>query len=150
MPTTKSLHEQIRDAVKDTLEADTFFSGSRVYAMDINDFNKVDLPCVICSFGVTEQVTGGTNERDDVKYPILVGLFSTGQQNSTSRVGLDPLRFRERVRMLFHMKRLSGITSALYCDFNGRPPIFVEQPEIDRIPTIVEINVHCRVSRAVS
>lgn len=151
MPAVKSLHELIRNAMADVIKADETFLGQRVYVMDSPDPTKIDKPCIVCSYStVTETVIGGTNERDDIKYPVLVGMYGKGQLNSQSRNVLDPLRFRDRMRMVFHMKRLTAITSVMYCDYNGRPPIYRDDPRFDDLETAVEIAAFARVSRSLS
>jgi hypothetical protein len=57
---------------------------------------------------------GGTNQRDDVGYPIAVGLFAADSDSQTENYDRN-LLWRERIRRKFLHQRLSGVPSVYTC-----------------------------------
>ena len=54
----------------------------------------------------------GTNNRDDVGYPVLVALLDGDNQNPTSNHGRN-LLWREKIRRAFHNQRLPGVDAII-------------------------------------
>lgn len=67
-------------------------------------------PCVIVFPGAPEFDDGGTNLRDDWTYPVAVAVVSqeSGAENPQQTNRARNLLWRERIRKLFHQKRLPG------------------------------------------
>lgn len=154
-----SVHEDIRDAVAavsrgliHTAESGTtpaVYWFPRVYVAETNtDFAKWDIPCLVASYDSAERAVGGTNERDDFVYPVLLSYYTKGTPNSTSRNGYDPTDVRNTLRLAFHMKRLSGVSDVLKCEYNGRPVVTFDLPRAEDLSTVVEILVTARVARS--
>lgn len=57
---------------------------------------------------------GGTNNRDDVGYPIAVGMFAADSDSQTENYDRN-LLWRERIRRKFVNQRLSGVPSVYTC-----------------------------------
>lgn len=84
------------------------------------DLPSEKYPCILVApFGPeTIDPAGGTNQRDDINYPVLVAILDNNQQaiahGTAEDVGsnLDQiLQWRETIRKGFHLSRLTGIDS---------------------------------------
>lgn len=157
----RSTHRLIRDAVAVAL-ADALVEANvdlPVKAMDVPSPRLIDLPGVIVWLGGDEQHRGGTNARDDIAYPVTVGLFTVTADPDPDRPGNDPpglhpSDFRAMVRQLFHNRRavadIDGV-SLFPSEVDFQPPILdtVSPDAIDQLRTAVGVTVTAREPRGV-
>ena len=72
--------------------------------------NALALPGVIISPTREQRPTTGTNDRDDVVYPVQVAIFSKDQQEKTLAVDLTThTLWRQQISRAFHNQRLAGV-----------------------------------------
>jgi len=77
---------------------------------------------VACVGPEQERPEWGTNRQTGRGYPILVALLSTGQANGAkSPTAPNLTQFRREIEVLFHLKRLSGVTQVGYCEVSADP-----------------------------
>jgi hypothetical protein len=154
MPATDH-HRDVRDAVKDALAAalaDDGAAGVAVYAQDVPDLNAVDLPAVIVFLGGSEGFVGGTNARDDLLYPVAVGLFTVSPDDPAGDPpGVHPTRLRNVARRAFHHRRsvsVDGNVDVYLVQYEPQPPVVDEGlPAFGQLRTSFGISVIARVAR---
>jgi hypothetical protein len=79
-----------------------------IHVHGLPDENVVKFPCVILWFSDPEQILGGTNLRDDVGYPIRVGLMDR-KLTALSTVPEWALSYRQRMMRASRFQRLAGV-----------------------------------------
>ena len=73
----------------------------------------IALPAVVIS-PVKNEIADplqGTNQRDDVVYPVGITLFASG--NANTRVSTDMLLWRQKIMKAFHNYRIAGVAEAI-------------------------------------
>jgi len=152
-----AIHEDIRDAAVTALRTLTFAGvpDARVVGMELADDALLlpPKPCVVVSYRGVELMRGGTNERDDIGYPLLVSLYDVGKPNSTSRAGPDVVTFRNQVRVLFNNRvpaALAALGHVYNCEFNPNPAAVFDDksPLFESLQTAVEVIAVARVPRS--
>lgn len=123
---TNSRHKNIADTVVTqivTLGLTDYPNGnvigaSRVLCRWGVDIDPVQCPAIFVMPVGTEQAVGGTNERDDIAYPIGIGFVD--RQSIDNADYLDHLLYqRELIRKEFIAQRLS--TYAWNCQYEPSP-----------------------------
>lgn len=67
-------------------------------------------PCILIAPYGAEEPVDGTNESDDIKYPVLIVILAADQNEQDFE--LDKyFTWREQIRQKFHYKRLTGCTT---------------------------------------
>lgn len=75
---------------------------------------------LICPWGaVTTNHDAGTNERDDVEYPVLIAIVHNGGQDNVNNLSRNMLQC-EVIRKEFIHQTLSGVTSVIDCRVDQR------------------------------
>lgn len=74
-----------------------------------------DLPGIVVAPGAQEEDKGGTNERDDLGYPVAVVIVDSkwAKDPDPTSTDIDYLLIRERVRRHFQHRRLSLLSSSV-------------------------------------
>lgn len=159
MAAPTDIHRALRDALAAavaTALADADVTVA-VIAQDTPNPALVDLPAVIVSYGGSESYRGGTNARDDVAYPMVVGLYTVQGDADTTEAGneppgLRPTLFREILRARFGNRRVvtapTGI-SLFPSEYDPAPPINDDggPAMIQQLRTAVGVTVPARVPR---
>lgn len=115
-----SVYKQILDAVQVGIVA--------LSLTDIADANVVvqkhaigarkgdlpGLPGVVIVPGRTKTISGGTNERDDITYPVVVGTIQASNTDNTSDMN-RMLQWHEDISSAFREQRLGAVTSVYTC-----------------------------------
>lgn len=75
------------------------------------DEKKVSLPAILISTGGPETMvpTAGTNVRDDIGYPVFVGIVAADNQDQT-KDRAKYLKWREQIARAFRNQHLPGVT----------------------------------------
>lgn len=145
-----SFHQTVRDAVHDALAAALAAAGVTLngHAMAVPDPARFDKPCFVVSYEGAEGYPGtGTNLRDDLSFPVLVGLYTTDPYEDPP--GCELTLFREVVRGAFHHKRLAGVADVLWCEVNPQPPVVgSELPAFKDLRTALTVVAYARRPRA--
>ena len=154
-----STHRLLRDAVAAALATAFADEGVvvNVLALDGPNPRLSDFPAVQVWLGGPEQVRGGTNARDDIAYPVGVGLYTVTADPDTSEAGneppgLHPSDFFRLTRRLFHNRRAlddpAGV-SLFPQEWDGQPPVMdtVSPDAIDQLRAAVTITVTAREPR---
>jgi hypothetical protein len=75
---------------------------------------------LICPWGSpTIDRSAGTNERDDIEYPVLIATVNVNAMSQTDNVSRN-LGWHEDIRQEFINQRLSGVTSVSACFVDPR------------------------------
>lgn len=154
MPATDH-HRDIRDAVRDVLAqalAADGAAGLTVVAQDVPDRNAFSLPAVVVFLGGSEGFVGGTNARDDVLYPVTVGLFTVSPDDPAGDPpGVHPTRLRNVARRAFHHRRsvaVDGDIDVYLVQYEPQPPVVDEGLDaFQSLRTSFGISVYARVPR---
>ncbi len=85
----------------------------RVYELDEFEDNKITGPAVVCYLMAQASPAGGTMQRDDWKFPIVVGYKTTGIP-SGPHAGPHPTDFLGAIHDLFHNRRPAGVPNGVY------------------------------------
>lgn len=156
-----SIHRQIRDAVAAALEGAFADEGVDVTVLPVDSPNPrlSDFPAVQVWPAGDPQVRGGTNARDDIAYPVAVGLYTVTADPDTTAAGNDPpglhpSDFHQLTRRLFHNRRALaadgiGGVHLLPQEWDGQPPVMdtVSPDAIDQLRAAVTITVTAREPR---
>lgn len=80
-----------------------------------------DLPGIlICPWGaVASPHDAGTNERDDIEYPVLIAVVVEGGKDNANNISRNML-WLEVIRKEFIHQLLSGVTSVIDCKVDER------------------------------
>jgi hypothetical protein len=156
MPVT-DWHLLIRDAVaagvvEALAAADVVLDGG-VKSSDSINTNRIDLPGVICTYGSTEGIGYGTNARDDVEYPVMVGFFTIDGDSGGTPPGCEPSLFRSIIRAKFHNQRaiVLGTPGAYLFPSVVQPvPNINDSVPIENLKTALIVNVPVRLPRGIS
>jgi hypothetical protein len=146
-------HQLIRDAIGATVvalfPAETFPALKKVYVLEQFDPRTSVLPCISVTYEAgSERITGGTNERDYVAYPVLVALHGFGPINQPSARPFPSLTdFRNTMRAAFNNQRLPAVSEVFVCEYQGQPMIDLAQPQYEKLNTAVAIIATAAVPR---
>lgn len=92
------------------------------------------------------QPIGGTFRRDDWRFPIVVGLSSTGAMNGNKN-GPHPASFLNVIHDLFHNRRPAGVPSGVMrCEIDSQP-VTVEEKNFEHLTTATTVVLVARLSR---
>jgi hypothetical protein len=74
-----------------------------------------DLPGIVVAPGAQEEDKGGTNERDDIGYPVQIAIVDSkwSKDPDPDSTDIDYLLIRERIRRHFQNRRLALIRSSV-------------------------------------
>lgn len=141
---------EVRQAVEDAL-ADAGVVLASVQEMDLPNPDLIDRPGVIVWYGGSEGYIGGTNLRDDVGYPFMVGLFGLlGDRPTDGSPGVTVTLFREVMRQKFGNRRavdVAGIDCYL-CQYEPNAPVAdPNDPALAQMNTACGVSVYARVPR---
>jgi len=120
-----AVHSDCIDAVQAAIQSIglTGLPNDQVYAFKF-PFDRESMglrfPAVHVSlpFSEVEQVLGGTNERDDWGYPVLVTIVTLSNQSTA--IPVDVLNWRQNIRKKFHNQRLSAVSAVYTCKVEPR------------------------------
>jgi hypothetical protein len=157
VPRPRDLHTRIRSAVKATVDAaalagdvgltDSAGKPMRTYEQTDLHLDKVDFPCVVCYIAATERNRGGSNGRDDLAFPVAVGLFVAGP-DTAPEAKPNLTNFRLAVSGLFNQKRLSGVSEVMWCEADQDTPILdITSRWYDQLRTSLSVNAITRTGR---
>jgi hypothetical protein len=133
----RDLHPRIRAAIAATLAAaaaggDVGLLGPdekpiAVKEQDELNLDLLDKPVIVCFYTGAELPRGGSNGRDDLAYPVSVGLFATGPANAAAAEKPNLTAFLAALSGLFHKRRLAGVGEVLFCEVNPESPVIIEK-----------------------
>lgn len=150
MPTITDYHEQIRDAVRLTLEQ--LSVGCPVKSFDsVEDMLDATLPVagVVCVGPEQNRDDWGSNLSTGIGFPVMVALLSKGTTRGAKAEGpLSMTRFRRLVKTAFHHKRLTGVARVGFCEVSDAGDVISEQdPHFQKLQTAMVVTAVGRFPR---
>jgi hypothetical protein len=112
------LHDRIFDATQARIKLLALPGIAQVYVKEYEDLSAVQFPCVVLSiFGKSESEIGGTNQRDDRGYPVMVTLLDREPETPADRQAIDKRRHKNRQGLLrsFREQLLPGVPEVMTC-----------------------------------
>lgn len=122
-----AVHDRILDAAAARISLLALDGVQEVVRHKIPSKIRMTLPCVLLtSFAKAEQYRGGTNQRDDIGYPVYV-LFLSRNPEDFSDEGRVML-WRQQVSRAFRNQHLPGVPEHLgECEVEPDPVIEVDE-----------------------
>jgi hypothetical protein len=146
-------HQQIRDAMKATLEDAVPGLAQGWHAVDEpGDAARLTAPCgvVVCVGPEGERPELSTNLQDGIGYSVAVMLLGTGKTHGEQQTGPTNItEFRRVVRTTFNNKRLSGVTQVAWCEVSDSGPLVDEkEPLFQKLATALVVTAIGRFPRS--
>lgn len=124
--------KQILDAVRSRIVtlALSGIADASILVRKVNTFRGIGVqeaspviafPAIVIAPATSELTpsTAGTNERDDIGYPVLVGIVDADEQTLTDNHNRN-LLWRQQIRQAFINQRLPGVTEVNECKIEPR------------------------------
>lgn len=115
--------EQCLTAVKARIQGLSLdgIANASVKIHKVPDDSKVTRPAVVIgpAGAETNSLPAGSNRRDDVGYPVFVGIVAADNQDQEANRARNFL-WRERIRRAFHAQRLPGVPLVFTCGVETR------------------------------
>lgn len=119
-----STYQSILSAVQSEIQGLdlTGIDDANVVVMKVPTARKGALPgfpgVVIAPFGQKRELAG-TNEQDDISYPVLVAYIATNGEDPTANLD-RALTWHQQIEKHFINQRLTGVSSVLTCTYDPR------------------------------
>lgn len=149
-------HRQCRAAVRNAIEADRVADPAvdaawatirEVAEQDEFDGERITGPAVVCYFLSQAIPVGGTMQRDDWKFPIVVGLKTTGV-NTGGRTGPHPTQFLGLIQDIFHNRRPAGLPSRVYrCEIDPQGATATNEEKYQQLQAATTVVLTARFNR---
>lgn len=113
------IHKRIMDGVCDAIKSLslTGIDNTSIVVRKTPDGRGLTLPAIVVAPGSNETSTqnAGTNNRDDVGYPVVVAIFAQDNRDYTTNHARY-LQWRETIAKAFRNQRLTGVSEVMRCN----------------------------------
>lgn len=120
---TDAVLEQCLEAIQARIQGMSLsgIANSSVVIQKVPSDRNVTRPAIVIGpvGGETVALTSGSNRRDDVGYPVFVGIIAADNQDQDTNRGRN-LLWREKIRRAFHAQRLPGVSLNYTCGVETR------------------------------
>jgi hypothetical protein len=126
-------------------------ANGSVVIRKVPDVKNVTMPAVFIAPLGSETVSlpAGSNLRDDVGYPVFVGIVANDNQDQVENRGRN-LLWRQKVRRAFHAQRLTGVAEVFTCGIETRDIIAPDWFQAMRFVSAMIVRCMSREARGIS
>lgn len=118
-----------------------------VYEQDEFDPALMDGPAISCYFLGQPTPAGGTMGRDDWRFPIVVGLKTTGAKNG-DYIDPKPTNFLGAIQDIFHYRRPAGVPTGVYkCEVDPQGATATDEPKYQQLGAATTVVLTARLNR---
>lgn len=144
-----------RAAVRNLIEADRVLATPpagllgivKVYEQNEFDPDNMSGPAISCYFMNQPSPIGGSMQRDDWRFPIVVGLKTTGV-NTGAKAGPEPTDFLGAIYDIFHNRRPAGVPSGVYkCEIDPQGATATNEEKYQQLTAAVTVVLTARLNR---
>lgn len=148
-------HRLCRAAVAAAIEADRILATPpvglkrllRTVELDEFDGDRVSGPAAVCYFMNQPQPAGGSSGRDDWRFPVVVGLKSTGTMSGTQS-GPHPSDFLGALADIFHWRKPLSIPSGVYkIEIDTQGATNTNEPKYQQLTAATTVVLTARLNR---
>lgn len=152
---TNNFHLLCRAFVRNLIEADRALVTPpaglagicEVKEQDEFDGDLLTGPAVAVYFLAQATPVGGSMQRDDWKFPVVVGLKTTGVK-SGNRAGPHPTTFLGAIQDLFHNRRPAGVPAGVWkCEIDPQGATATDEPKYQQLTAATTVVLTARLNR---
>lgn len=119
----------------------------KVAEQDEFDSNLLSGPAISCYFLSQPTPVGGSMQRDDWKFPIVVGLMTTGVKTG-AKAGPNPTDFLGAIHDIFHSRRPTGVPEGVYkCEIDPQGATATDEPRYQQLTAATTVALTARLAR---
>lgn len=119
----------------------------KVVEQDEFDGELLSGPAVSCYFLSQPTPSGGSMQRDDWKFPVVVGLKTAGVKTG-AKAGPHPTDFLGAIHDLFHRRRPAGVPEGVYlCEIDPQGATATNEEKYQQLTAAVTVVLTARLNR---